>query len=103
MFYHCGSAFDDANIPSVCYLFLSLQMTSVIQVSVVALSSVIWVFLKSIFDDNQFGFGSWALLMSWDWAISFPWIPAIYTGIFSTGLCLWAEVSSILHCQFLIF
>ncbi|KAH7654766.1 Multidrug resistance efflux transporter EmrE domain-containing protein [Dioscorea alata] len=64
------------------------------QVSVVALSSVIWVFLKSIFDDNQFGFGSSALLMSWDWAISFPWIPAIYTGIFSTGLCLWAEMAA---------
>ncbi|KAJ0976052.1 hypothetical protein J5N97_018017 [Dioscorea zingiberensis] len=64
------------------------------QVAVVALSSVVWFFLKFMFDDNQFSIESWTSSMSWDWAISFPWIPAIYTGIFSTGLCLWAEMAA---------
>ncbi|GMH20333.1 hypothetical protein Nepgr_022174 [Nepenthes gracilis] len=36
----------------------------------------------------------------WTWElfcksfISVPWIPAIYTGIFSSGLCLWMEMSA---------
>ncbi|KAJ0721221.1 putative EamA domain-containing protein [Helianthus annuus] len=26
--------------------------------------------------------------------MKFPWIPALYTGVFSTGLCLWIEMTS---------
>lgn len=33
---------------------------------------------------------TWACF--WDWLLDFPWIPALYTGVFSTGLCLWGEV-----------
>lgn len=34
----------------------------------------------------------WTWPLIWDWMVGFPWIPALYTGVFSTGLCLWAEV-----------
>lgn len=37
--------------------------------------------------------------MLWNWIVTFPWIPALYTGIFSTGLCLWVEVH-FLVCSF---
>lgn len=52
-----------------------------------------WCFVGSWFGGNQ----SWdpsslTWTMFWDWMAAFPWIPAMYTGIFSTGLCLWIEV-----------
>lgn len=34
----------------------------------------------------------WAVM--WDWMASFPWVPAIYTGAFSTALCLWLEMAA---------
>jgi hypothetical protein len=37
--------------------------------------------------------------MLWNWIVTFPWIPALYTGIFSTGFCLWVEVQ-FLVCSF---
>lgn len=37
--------------------------------------------------------------MLWNWIVTFPWIPALYTGIFSTGFCLWVEVH-FLVCSF---
>ena len=61
-----------------------------------ALSSAIWFVCRDMFSEvHQLNFGSvsWEWSAWWDWMISFPWIPAIYTGVFSTGLCLWAEVS----------
>ncbi|KAM6571762.1 hypothetical protein CsatA_015842 [Cannabis sativa] len=37
-------------------------------------------------------------LWSWtnflNWMVAFPWIPAIYTGLFSSGLCLWGEMAA---------
>lgn len=38
---------------------------------------------------NPFSWTSESIL---DWMSSFPWVPALYTGIFSTGVCLWVEV-----------
>ncbi|XP_047333548.1 uncharacterized protein LOC124937078 [Impatiens glandulifera] len=35
---------------------------------------------------------TWTLI--WDWMEAFPWIPALYTGVFSTVLCLWVEMSA---------
>lgn len=35
---------------------------------------------------------SWTWPLLWDSMVTFPWIPALYTGVFSTGLCLWGEV-----------
>lgn len=68
------------------------------QVCVVAFSSVIWFIFKGMIDGEShqlsFGSGSWEWSMLLDWIILFPWIPAIYTGLFSTGLCLWAELDA---------
>ncbi|XP_020092404.1 uncharacterized protein LOC109712958 isoform X2 [Ananas comosus] len=63
------------------------------EVCVVALSSVVWFLIKDIFNDvHQLSFASCSLSKLWDFMTSFPWIPALYTGVFSTGLCLWAEM-----------
>lgn len=68
------------------------------QVCVVAFSSVIWFIFKGMIDGEShqlsFGFGSWEWSKLHDWILLFPWIPAIYTGLFSTGLCLWAELDA---------
>ncbi|XP_015076444.1 uncharacterized protein LOC107020548 isoform X4 [Solanum pennellii] len=62
---------------------------------VVALVSTLWYFIGGAF------FGTLALNPSdWTWptfwssTLSFPWIPALYTGLFSTGLCLWIEMAA---------
>ncbi|PKA59536.1 hypothetical protein AXF42_Ash016560 [Apostasia shenzhenica] len=65
------------------------------EVVVVALSSMIWfVFQRYFLEGNRSSMAlcTWSALR--DWIISFPWIPAIYTGIFSTGLCLLAEMDA---------
>ncbi|XP_062171071.1 uncharacterized protein LOC133876834 isoform X3 [Alnus glutinosa] len=63
------------------------------EVCVIALSSTIWYFLGSCFGGIQeCGPASWTWTMLWNWVVTFPWIPALYTGIFSTGFCLWVEV-----------
>lgn len=41
---------------------------------------------------QDFEQSSWTLTEIWDWIIAFPWIPALYTGIISTGFCSWVEV-----------
>ncbi|CAN1328758.1 hypothetical protein LINPERPRIM_LOCUS34500 [Linum perenne] len=65
------------------------------EVCVVALSSLIWVVVGGLLDGNQeLSESSWTLPMMWDWVVSFPWMTALYSGVFSTGLCLWAEVSA---------
>ncbi|CAD5196155.1 uncharacterized protein LOC135652505 isoform X1 [Musa acuminata AAA Group] len=65
------------------------------EVFTVALSSVIWFLLKDIFGNVHYlNLGTWTWSMMWDWINSFPWIPALYTGVFSTGLCLWAEMNA---------
>ena len=66
-----------------------------LQVCVVALFSTLWAVIEGWFDGNQDfdkSYLTWELL--WDWMMAFPWLPALYTGIFSTGLCLWIEVFS---------
>ncbi|KAM3319963.1 hypothetical protein P3S67_007163 [Capsicum chacoense] len=62
---------------------------------VVALISTLWYFIGGSF------FGTRALNPSdltwstfWSSTLSFPWIPALYTGLFSTGLCLWIEMAA---------
>ncbi|GLT78407.1 hypothetical protein SLA2020_499440 [Shorea laevis] len=65
------------------------------EVCVIALFSMLWFFLRGWCG------GTWKLNpSSWTWKvfldsiIRFPWIPALYTGIFSTGLCLWVEMAA---------
>ncbi|MQM20891.1 hypothetical protein Taro_053921 [Colocasia esculenta] len=63
------------------------------EVIVIAIFSVVWYFVRGFFSDvEELRSTSWSTL--WDGMISFPWIPALYTGIFSTVLCLWAEMSA---------
>lgn len=62
------------------------------QVCVVALFSVVWYFVGGWFNATQESGGSWTWAMIWESLVEFPWIPALYTGVFSTGLCLWLEV-----------
>ena len=61
---------------------------------VVALLSTFWYVIGGWFDgiqDSDQASWTWAVL--WDSMDAFPWIPALYTGVFSTGLCLWLEVT----------
>ncbi|KAB5538076.1 hypothetical protein DKX38_015609 [Salix brachista] len=65
------------------------------EVCVIAISSTIWYFLGGWFGDVQTcDPSSWTWEMIWHWLAVFPWIPALYTGIFSTGLCLWIEMAA---------
>lgn len=63
------------------------------EVLVVAFSSVLWfIFKDGYVDTRESSFESWTFGMLWDTAASFPWIPALYTGVLSTVLCMWAEM-----------
>uniref|UniRef100_A0A2P2QNT5 Uncharacterized protein LOC103338699 n=1 Tax=Rhizophora mucronata TaxID=61149 RepID=A0A2P2QNT5_RHIMU len=65
------------------------------EVCVVAVLSTIWVVIGGWFDGVEaLDQSLWTLAVLWDWLIAFPWIPALYTGIFSTGLCLWIEIAA---------
>lgn len=65
------------------------------EVCVIALSSIIWYFIGGCFGGMQeFRELSWTWTMLWNWMVTFPWIPALYTGVFSTGLCLWIEMAA---------
>ncbi|XP_014754310.1 uncharacterized protein LOC100834566 isoform X2 [Brachypodium distachyon] len=68
------------------------------EVLVVAFSSILWFLFKDGFVDvHDSSFESWTFGMLWDSAASFPWIPALYTGVFSTVLCMWAEMVAMTH------
>lgn len=68
------------------------------EVLVVAFTSILWFLLKDAFVEVQdSGFEAWTFGTLWDSAASFPWIPALYTGVFSTGLCMWAEMVAMAH------
>ncbi|KAJ6687760.1 hypothetical protein OIU74_016452 [Salix koriyanagi] len=65
------------------------------EVCVLALLSTMWVMFGGWFDGNQeLDQSSWTWETIRDWFIAFPWIPALYTGVFSTGLCLWVEIAA---------
>ncbi|KAK6127741.1 hypothetical protein DH2020_038517 [Rehmannia glutinosa] len=51
---------------------------------------------KENFIDNMVRTGANldGICWTWDWIVEFPWIPALYTGVFSTGLCLWGEIAA---------
>ncbi|XP_047092189.1 uncharacterized protein LOC124704002 [Lolium rigidum] len=68
------------------------------EVLVVAFTSILWFLFKDGFVEVQdSSFESWTFGMLWDSAASFPWIPALYTGVLSTGLCMWAEMVAMAH------
>ncbi|KAJ1418425.1 EamA domain [Sesbania bispinosa] len=62
------------------------------EICIVVLFSTIWYIAGGCINGAQHVLpSSWTWTMLRDWMVGFPWIPAIYTGIFSTGLCLWGE------------
>ncbi|KAJ8547003.1 hypothetical protein K7X08_004454 [Anisodus acutangulus] len=62
---------------------------------VVALVSTLWYFIGgSLFGTQSLSLSDWTWSTFWSSTLSFPWIPALYTGLFSTGLCLWIEMAS---------
>ncbi|KAK4430313.1 hypothetical protein Salat_1332000 [Sesamum alatum] len=66
------------------------------EVCVVAFLSAVWYSVEGLFsggiqDSNPFSW-TWATVL--DCISTFPWIPALYTGIFSTGLCLGVEMTA---------
>lgn len=63
------------------------------EVCVVALFSAVWYFV-GLGGIPEYNPSSWTWTMFWDWMVAFPWIPALYTGIFSTGICLWVELAA---------
>lgn len=65
------------------------------EVCVVAVFSMIWYFFGGWFGGTlKLNPSSWTWEAFLDSVVRFPWIPAIYTGIFSTALCLWVELSA---------
>ncbi|GFS34402.1 hypothetical protein Acr_00g0033840 [Actinidia rufa] len=65
------------------------------EVCVVAISSTLWYLLGGWFSGTQESSpSSWTWTLFWDWMVAFPWIPALYTGMLSTGLCLWVEFAA---------
>ncbi|KAL5553430.1 hypothetical protein UlMin_040831 [Ulmus minor] len=65
------------------------------EVCVVAVSSTIWYIVGGCSGDFQMYHPSlWTWANVWDWMVAFPWIPTLYTGIFSSGFCLWAEMDA---------
>ncbi|KAL9258865.1 putative transporter [Drosera capensis] len=65
------------------------------EISVLSCSSLMWycgccLFGKTQLMDPHY----WTWQMFWKSLVSFPWIPALYTGAFSTGLCLWIEMAA---------
>lgn len=66
------------------------------EVVVVAILSTVWCLMGSNLDGIQENDGiSWTWACFWDWILAFPWMPALYTGVFSTGLCLWGEIAAL--------
>ncbi|KAJ4974987.1 hypothetical protein NE237_008161 [Protea cynaroides] len=65
------------------------------EVCVVAIFSAIWYFMDGWLGGTQeWDPTSLTWVMVWDWIVAFPWIPALYTGVFTTGLCLWIEMAA---------
>ncbi|XP_061366032.1 uncharacterized protein LOC133309286 [Gastrolobium bilobum] len=65
------------------------------EICIVVFFSAIWYVVGGWINGSQHSLpSSWTLKMLKDWMVGFPWPPAIYTGIFSTGLCLWGEMAA---------
>ncbi|KAE9595418.1 putative EamA domain-containing protein [Lupinus albus] len=65
------------------------------EICIVALFSTVWYLVGGCINGTLHPLtSSWTMPMLRNWMVCFPWIPAIYTGIFSTSLCLWAEIAA---------
>ncbi|CAM8947532.1 unnamed protein product [Rhodiola kirilowii] len=61
------------------------------EVCVVACLSTVWYLYSGTLQPST-------MISTWtefrDFMVGFPWIPALYTGVLSTGLCLWIEMTA---------
>lgn len=65
------------------------------EVCVIAILSSLWYLIGGwVGGIQEFDASSWTWPTIWESVVQFPWIPALYTGIFSTGLCLWVEMTA---------
>ncbi|KAL3654490.1 hypothetical protein CASFOL_004171 [Castilleja foliolosa] len=66
------------------------------EICVVAFLSTAWYFIQGCVSGRiqEWDLFSLTFATVFDSVSSFPWIPALYTGIFSTSLCLWVEMSA---------
>ncbi|KAL6175304.1 hypothetical protein ACLB2K_051945 [Fragaria x ananassa] len=66
------------------------------EICVVASLSTIWYLIGAWSGGglHDLNLSLWTWDMLWEWMVVFPWIPALYTGIFSTVLCLWVEMAA---------
>lgn len=65
------------------------------EVSVVAFFSLLWYFIEGCLSGTESTDPQiWTWMTLWDSFVSFPWIPAVYTGVFSTGLCSLVEMAA---------
>ncbi|KAL3510574.1 hypothetical protein ACH5RR_029975 [Cinchona calisaya] len=65
------------------------------EVCVVAFLSTLWYIIGVCSGSTQaLNPSSWTWAKFANWMVAFPWVPAIYTGIVSTGLCLWVEMAA---------
>jgi len=65
------------------------------EIVVIALLSAIWYWWTSdTFSFLHMNFKDTSWTESWESLVALPWFPIIYTGIFSTGFCLWAELAA---------
>lgn len=65
------------------------------ELCVIAVLSTLWYTVggaPGLIQDSESVPWTWPLF--WDSMVTFPWIPALYTGLFSTGLCLWGEIAA---------
>lgn len=65
------------------------------EVCVISIFSIIWFSVGGGFSsESGWDPEAWTWTSVSDWIVRFPWIPALYTGIFSTGVCLWVEMAA---------
>eukprot|EP01018_Ginkgo_biloba_P028470 Gb_08975 [translate_table: standard] len=65
------------------------------EIFVIALFSAIWYCLRNdIFDVPLMSLEDIDWMGTWEKIVALPWLPILYTGIFSTGFCLWAELAA---------
>lgn len=84
-------------------LILRSWSSSKYQVCVVAVFSIMWYIVGAwICGGEVIDPSSWTWTEFGNWMVAFPWVPALYTGLFSTGICLWVEVQYFIYTVFII-
>ncbi|KAE8648208.1 uncharacterized protein LOC101219169 isoform X1 [Cucumis sativus] len=64
------------------------------EVCVVSILSILWYFIWRWINGTETISESWNWKTYLDWVFMFPWVPALYTGLLSTGFCLWLEMAA---------